>query len=349
MKFNYNLKLELMYYGINIYKQYEYKLNNGNYCHKDYITTSGISMKFDDIYVNAPLNKASKYLLIFNNSWQIVKSGEVLATDVKLMLPPQYALNKLTFEDGTLVSDYVNTHVDRIRIQPIGGCANRCLFCSCNNKDYIKYDINKLDKAFNIAMEQGKGVVRHALISGGTPKLEDFEHITEVYKFFAQKYKDFNFDVMMVPRGFHSIKDEEDYKNYIRYLKDIGIHGLYANIELFNEEIRKKYAYNKYEIGLENYIKFLSYAIELFGINRVCSCIIVGLEPIEDTLKGVELLCKIGCVPVLSPYVPINEETLDKQPTPEMMMEVRIKAEEIAEKYNVPIGPLCEPCSHNAI
>lgn len=84
------------------------------------------------------------------------------------------------------------------------------------------------------------------------------------------------------------------------------------------------------------------------GTNRVRSCIIVGLEPIEDTIKGIELLCQIGCMPVLSPYIPINGMDI-KKPSVETMLKVREIAEEISNQYQVPLGPLCKPCTHNSI
>ena len=323
-----------------------------NFLFTDYITTLGIKINYDDIYVNVQINKNSKYQLIHDGNWKIIKDNEVLVSHVKMFFPPLYTLNKTRLKNGDLVTDYVNIHMDRIRIQPIGGCNNKCKFCTLSDKnlEYVKHDIDKLDECFNIAMQKENGPVRHALISGGSPKdcTEDYEYLTEVYTHFATKYKDFEFDIMMAPRGFKSKNDTDDYKNYIKYLDRIGIHGLSINIELYNEEYMKKYAYKKYEIGLDNYIKFLKDAVEIMGTNRVRSCIIIGLEPIEDTIKGIELLFSIGCMPVLSPYIPFENIDAD-MPTVEMMLKVRKEAEKLSQKYNVPIGPLCNLCSYNTI
>lgn len=347
---NYKLKLELMYHGIKIKEEYSKLFNN--FLFTDYITTSGMKINYDDIYVNVRINGNSKYQLIHDGSWKIVQEKEVLADNIKMFFPPLYTLNNAKLENGDLVTEYVNTHMDRIRIQPINGCNNKCSFCTLSDEslEYIKHDIDKLDRCFNIAMQKENGPVRHALISGGSPKdcIEDYEYLTNVYTHFATKYKDFEFDIMMAPRGFKAKNDTEDYKNYIKYLDDIGIHGLSINIELYNKEYMKKYAYKKYEIGLDNYIKFLKDAVEVMGTNRVRSCIIVGLEPIEDTIKGVELLCSIGCMPVLSPYIPCEKIDVDRI-TVEDMLKVRRETEKIAQKYNVPIGPLCNLCSYNTI
>lgn len=52
-------------------------------------------------------------------------------------------------------------------------------------------------------------------------------------------------------------------------------------------------------------------------------------------------------MPVLSPYVPIDDEI--EAPSVEVMREVLIKSKEIADKYNVELGPLCDSCKHNTI
>lgn len=339
-----------MYHGIKIKEKYEQILNTSYYLNIEYITTSGLIMNYEDIYVNTPINPQSKYELIYDNSWKIIVKNETIVSDINLLLPPKYVLNKEKLEDGSLVTEYVNTHADRIRIQPIGGCANNCKFCTCNTIPYIKHDINQLDECFNIARKEDKGIVRHAFISGGSPKdrEEDYNYLTKVYTHFAQKYKDIEFDIMMEPRGFKSSKEAESYKDYIKYLNEIGIYGLSINIELYNDKLRKQYAPRKYDIGLENYITFLQTAVDLLGTNRVRSCIIVGLEPIEDTIKGIELLCQIGCMPVLSPYIPINGNNT-KKPSVETMLKVREVAEKISNKYHVPLGPICKPCTHNSI
>lgn len=349
MRDSYKLKLELLSEGIDIDDRDTKTLNNSDFLHNDYITTSGIEMNYEDIYVTVTINKSSKYHLIYDASWKIIRDSEVIIDNVKFLFPPMYASKKEKLANGNLVTEYVNTHGDRIRIQPIGGCANSCRFCSCNDKSYIKYDINTLDKAFKIAKEEGKENIRHVLISSGTPKQQDYDYMTQVYTYFIKTYKELEFDIMMSPRGFKSSKDLNDYKYYIEYLEQIGVYGLSINIELYNDEFRKKYIPQKNEIGLQNYIAFLENAVNKLGTKRVRSCIIVGLKPIEDTIKGVELLCQIGCIPVLSPYVPKVRSYQNSKVYLDTMLKVREQAEKISNKYNVPLGPLCKQCSYNTI
>lgn len=130
-------------------------------------------------------------------------------------------------------------------------------------------------------------------------------------------------------------------------MKNIGVNGLSINIELFNDEICKKYCREKFSIGKNNYLKVLELASAIFGTEKVRSGLIVGLEPKEDTLAAVEAICKTGCMPMLSPYIPykgIGEFT-----TAEFLIDVLDKANEIVKKYNIHLAPLCKKCKHNSL
>lgn len=100
MQDQYKLKLELMYNGINIEEKYLQMLNTKNYLNKEYITTSGLILNYTDTYVNTPINPQSKYQLIYDDSWKIIVKSKTIVSDINLLLPPKYALNKEKLEDG---------------------------------------------------------------------------------------------------------------------------------------------------------------------------------------------------------------------------------------------------------
>ena len=189
--------------------------------------------------------------------------------------------------------------------------------------------------------------VNHVLISGGSPKKEDLPELTKVYKYFPNKFKGYDFDIMMTPRGFDSFTDKEQYLPYLQMLKDAGIKALSINIEFFNESYSKKYCPEKYKIGKEKYLYFLKCASSVFGCDNVRSGLIVGLEPMEDTLKGIEAICKAGCMPMLSPYIPYKN--IGSFPSEEFLFELKEKADKILEKYSIKLAPLCPKCKHNTL
>lgn len=116
---------------------------------------------------------------------------------------------------------------------------------------------------------------------------------------------------------------------------------------MYNDSLRKKYIPQKEYIGKEKYYEFLKIAIQVFGKTNVKSCIIIGLEEVEDSIKAVEELCRLGCMPVLSPYIPINN--VIPAPTPDTMKKVLLQSQKIADEYKVALGPSCNLCKHNTI
>ncbi len=353
MKKLYEYKLELLYHGIaiseNCYNSLR-KGKNGKINNDDYITTKGLMIALDNnIYVNANLNPNNPYLIDYEHNTYILKKETDKICKVKVKQPPEFALKEQSLSNGKLITNLVNIHGDRIRIQPIQGCANHCKFCDINKYEYYLNSIKDLDDCVQYAIKNVG--FKHALISGGTPKEnnENYKYLNEVYKYFGEKYgKEYYIDIMMVPRGLSvDENNEEGYLQFLKQLKQWNISGIYANLELYNDSYRKKYIPQKDLVGKERYFKFIKLAVEVFGKENVKSCIIIGLEKIEDSLRAVEELSKLGCITILSPYIPNDNETTF--PKPELMKEVLLKSKEIVDKYNLELGPKCNSCKHNTI
>lgn len=353
MKKLWEYKLDLLFYGIKInQKCYELlkKSKDGKVNNDDYITTKGLFIILQgDVCVNAMINMNSPYSIDSEEHEFILLYNEEKICFVNILQPPDFALNASTLPNGRLITNLVNIHGDRIRIQPIEGCANRCQFCDLNRLKYYLNSIKDLDDAFIYAMKNVG--FRHILISGGSPlnNQDDFDYLNNVYKYFGEKYgKIFPIDVMLVPRGLSIDENSNDgYERFLRTLKEWNISGLSVNLELYNDFYRKKYIPQKDAVGKDNYYRFIKLAVEIFGRRNVRSCIIIGLEDINDSLKAVEELSRLRCMPVLSPYIPNDNETF--LPKPEFMKEVLIKSKEIADKYNIELGPICDLCKHNTI
>ena len=214
-----------------------------------------------------------------------------------------------------------------------------------NETPYKKNSIKSLDEAFQKSMDDKR--ITHVLISGGSPKPQDLPYLTEVFEHFCKKYPNLDFDVMMTPRGFDSYTDTSQYEEYLKHLKKIGVKGLSINLELYNNKICSKYCKEKFEIGKQNYFKFLSLASKIFGTNYVRSGLIVGLEPLEDTLRAVEEICKCGSMPMLSPYMPYKN--IGKAPSTKLLLETYKETQKILDQYNCPLAPTCPMCRHNTL
>ena len=225
MKELYDYKLDLLYYGVSIsdscYDALK-KGGDGQVNNDDYITTKGLMILLDnELYVNANLNESSKYLIDFRDNKFFLKYQDIDVCSVTIIQPPDFALNKVSLSSGELVTTLVNIHGDRLRLQPIQGCANRCKFCDINESNYYEHSIESLDEAFKYALDHVG--FRHMLISGGSPlpNNKSYVYLNSVYKYFGEKYGDeYPIDIMLVPRGL-TIDDNniEGFRKFLNKLK----------------------------------------------------------------------------------------------------------------------------------
>jgi hypothetical protein len=343
---SFRLKAKMFEQGINISNAAKQILNQKSdiWLMKDYITCSGLTLVFSDEYATVAMTPSSTIQLIEKNNSLFIVEPNKDPIKTEIIVPPNYMKDEIIIENKT-ITVYCNTYTDRLRLQLISGCMNTCKFCNAKEFKYEFNSISGLEKALKIGLSQSD--VRHILISSGSAKVEDLPKLTEMYDYFGKKYSDLDLDLMMTPRGFTSYTNIEEYESYLKHLKEIGISGLSINMELNNSDCLQKYCPEKADIGQDRYLYFLDLAVKIFGKNKVRSLLIVGLEPLEETLKGVEKLAKIGCNPVLSPLFPYGEANFP--PNAELFIKARELSEKICKKYDIELGPFCKPCSHNTL
>jgi radical SAM superfamily enzyme YgiQ (UPF0313 family) len=342
------LKIDLLVHGMKVSERVRDALSKGGQIPLslfEYATTSGIPLKFSgtDIYVNSPFAedfcKTATQELDFRDGVFFVGSGadEIRAEPIPL---PSY-FDK-TNSDGIPYRDLAMTHTDRVRINPISGCAFSCEFCDApQSSEYRKANLDDLLESIQVAIDDPVLPARHILISGGNPRPEDRAYLDEVYR---ETAKSFNIpvDVMMVPRS------DNDYPERLR---SWGINYLSINLEIYNEQISAKLTAGKNAIGREKYFSFMRHSVEVFGEGTIRCILLLGLEPLEDTLTGVEALASIGVSPVLSPFRPAPKTSLAhlSPPTAEQLAEAYERSVEISARHGVKLGPRCIPCHHNTL
>jgi len=343
---NFILKANLFEQGIKVSSKAQEILDKQSdiWLMKDYITCSGVTLHYKNEYATVNVVDESMFELISNDNNFYIKlpNNEKILTTI--ITPPDYMKDELIIGEKN-ITVYCNTYTDRVRLQLISGCSYSCKFC--NAKEF-KYEFNKieyLEESLKIALSQSD--VHHVLVSSGSVRVEDLPKLTEMYEYFGKKYSYLGIELMMAPREFTSYDNDTLYEEYIKHLKDFGFRKLSINMELNDPVYLRRFCPEKADIGQEKYLKFIQLAVEIFGVNNVRSLLIVGLEPIEETLKGVEKLASIGCNPVLSPLFPYGEA--NNKPNADLFIKVREESEKICKKYNIELGPLCKPCSHNTL
>jgi len=182
----------------------------------------------------------------------------------------------------------------------------------------------------------------HVLISGGTPRKEDYGYLSEVYEEVLGNFGRVPIDVMMVPM--EGLID-------IEKLSQLGLNELSINLEIWDESISRRLMPRKHAQGRDYYLTFIERSVQVFGRNRVRSMLLVGLEPLEATIQGIIALAERGAIPVLSPFRPDPLTPLRnvRPPTAEVLEETYLRAQEVLSKWDLRLGPSCAPCTHNTL
>jgi Radical SAM superfamily len=315
----------------------------------DYASTSGVSMCLDGgIWINAPIADFNPNFVTEPAAELLWKAGRFLvryeSMEVGALPLPVPAYYDQLNAWGEKYTSYAITHTDRVRISPIQGCAITCQFCDLPYEyRYSTKRIEGLIESVARALDDPLLPAQHVLISGGTPRPEDYSYENEVYDRVCAAFPEVEVDVMMAPMP--GLLNPER-------LKAAGVHGLSINLELYGEEQARKVMAGKAKITRQATLDFIEDAVNVFGPGRVRSLLMLGLEPLADTMRAVHRLAERGCDPVLSPFRPDPSTPLRSlnPPNADFLAAAYEGALHILAKYpETRLGPRCIPCQHNTL
>jgi glutathione synthase/RimK-type ligase-like ATP-grasp enzyme len=252
----------------------------------------------------------------------------------------QIEIEKFDFDENSQML-YLST--DRLRIKMIHGCEYKnlgvgCKFCNVSESDKV-YSI---DETMAALQSNPDLLFRHMMIGGGTClSSECWDNIISLSKRLKSEYKDKTLSLMSVPPSI----------DVLHNLKNAGVDEAAFNIEIYSEKSAEDLMPGKSAHRRETYFQVLSEAVKVFGKGNVRSAIIVGLEDDSAVLSAVEKLSAIGVQPCLSVFRQTIGSVLSDRlpPTNTYLKHIYLKAESIAEKYDLNIGPKCIECRNNML
>ncbi|MGH9127193.1 MAG: radical SAM protein, partial [Acidimicrobiales bacterium] len=223
------------------------------------------------------------------------------------------------------------------------GCAYDCGFCDLPGLAYQTRGAEQVLAALREAARDQALPARHVLISGGSPRRAHYEvFLATCAEVIAGS--PLPVDVMFSPM----VNEIAAVDRFV----DAGVAGLAINLELYSPHAAQKVLKTKYLVARNHFEATVLRAVQRLGTRgRVRSLIIVGLEPAEETLAGVEYLASLGCDPVLSPFRPASGIALHDVPPPKAdeLAAILDASREIVARYGVALGPDCVPCQHNTL
>ena len=255
------------------------------------------------------------------------------------------ALNLKNTASGVPYCSVAFLATDRLRINYNPVCYYKsikkaCQFCNLpeHNIPYIYDDIVSIVEDY-INHES----FRHILLGGGSsnPK-SNFQDIIKLTRLLKNKTNKPLYLMSLPPNDLEIISQ----------LYAEGVDEIAFNIEIFNEELAVKYMPGKGLIPREHYYKALEKAVSLWGKNgNVRSMVILGLEPDDSLLEGIEKLCKIGVQPMVSIFRPMENTPLSciLPKSVQKTMELYKIIECICAKYGQALGPSCLYCQNNTL
>jgi hypothetical protein len=80
----------------------------------------------------------------------------------------------------------------------------------------------------------------------------------------------------------------------------MGVDALSFNLEIFDPELLNRHCIGRSRyIGRERYLEALEHAARVFPSGTVWTDLVVGMEPLESTIEGIDTLTAMGVLPVV--------------------------------------------------
>lgn len=129
------------------------------------------------------------------------------------------------------------------------------------------------------------------------------------------------------------------------HLKSLGTDSITMNIELWDDDWRRDIMPEKGRISKDEYIAAYKTALKVFGKNKVTCGFIVGIEPINNTKLGIDVLSSMGVITEVYPFKPNKGSLMDNHAitSTKDIISVSLYASMLMNRYD--INPaMCSGC-----
>lgn len=304
---------------------------------------------FDSLHINCPrklkfsnftpwkidINKDGKLAIFYYNN-------EI--SNVVLDLDDIYCDNLI--KSDVKFSDVCFWATDRLRIHHSLSCCMKnqgigCKFCEVPESNRC-ITIDDILYVTDFYIEHAN-TFRHFLIGGGSePREIECKNILKIVKHIREKSEKDIYVMSLPPKNLNILKE----------YYEAGVTEIGFNIELFDPNVALRYMPGKGKITRQEYFSTLEEAVKYWGrTGKVRSLMIVGLESESNLLQGIQELCKIGVMPILSVFRPIPGTDTENivPPSNRFLRNVYKKGTMICNEFSLHLGPECPSCQNNTL
>ncbi len=335
-----NLKADLLCYGARVEKETA-KLLEAEYPHffdKGFIHAVNLHIRDANINISVAeeFSAESPYLLEYRDgAYRITGNG----WDEPITFFPKLP------HTGTVLDDMARLHsMTCINIWPSTTCCYdkpelKCQFCSLKAEDHAPMDTEKLSDALKVLLPL---VPREYILnfSGGTYRDPDW--MVRYWIDLARKIRAFSsvsITVEFAPPSDLSLLQE---------MKDAGINVVIMNLEIANDQRRKRICPGKSHISYEHYYEAFREGVRIFGWGQVSSVLIGGIQPKEEIMEECSKMAAIGVFPTVMPFRPMDNCELYgfERCRPEELVEMAEHLGKLLHKYALDFTqqPGCTEC-----
>lgn len=250
-----------------------------------------------------------------------------------------------TASGGTLYRNAAFLATDRLRVHHELRCRFKgegcgCRFCNVRPKTG-SFSIQDVCEVIDFYIEHMP--FRHFLIGGGSGSPTDERGNILALARHIRSRTDIPIYAMCLPPTDLSVLSE---------YYEAGINEIGFNLELFDRDAAAQLMPGKGRIPLSQYEMAYKEAVRLWGNQgAVRSLMVLGLEPMKSFYQGIEWLCALGVMPIISVFRPMQDIELSQVMPPEnkALAEVFWRSTEIAAKHGLTLGPNCVACQNNTL
>jgi hypothetical protein len=243
----------------------------------------------------------------------IYKDGKEFVKASIVDFPSWY---KNTLDDGTLFQEVFQVHYHKILATSLTNfCEYKergdgCRFCAMGHqiKERKIKSVEHIKAVLKQLIKMGSAVTEVNLNSGTL--IDDNENVEQYIRVIKAIREITGLPV------YAQICPPADLK-YIDRLIEAGISAISFNLEIYDEDLRRKIMPAKGCIPRENYFKAMTHAADILGFEQVSSWLIAGLEPVESTIKGIRHIASAKSIPFVTVFRPLLGSEFEDMTSPE--------------------------------